>query len=125
MLVKAQSYKGLICSLKRTMPDSTLVYRTIWENIAVPLIMYGGEAIPVSEKTVSSLDQIQATLAKIILGTPPSTVNSVAQLEFGLRTFKHRIAFQKIKFILKVRNGEEGCEATKECVERAAEINKL
>ena len=114
MLAKAENYRRAILRLKRTVPDQVQVYRATWENVAVPAILYGAEALVVSNDVIKELDRIQRDIAKLLLGVNGSTVGEVSELEMGFKPFHYRITALKIKFMTKTLSGETGCNLTKE-----------
>ena len=117
MVDRAKKYRGAIARLKRTVPDQVAVYRALWESVAVPGILYGAEALPVSMAVIKELDDIQRWVAKVLLGVGTSTIGAVSELEMGFRPFHMRILIAKINFYLKVKSGKGKCELSRTCLE--------
>ena len=97
----------------------------MWDNIAIPSILYGAECLPIDNETINELESIQNTISKIIMGLPKSTANTVTQLELGLKTIKHKVIERKIRFITKIKENENGCKLTKECLEHLGEMYNI
>ena len=114
MVAKAESYKGSILRLKQTVPDQVESYRAIWEGVALPSILYGVEALLVSQEIIEALDKIQAQVAKALLGVGVSSANVVAEVELGFKPFHLRIAAATVKFVLKHTKSSAGCKLAKE-----------
>ena len=117
MVDRAKKYRGAIARLKRTVPDQVAVYRALWESVAVPGILYGVEALPVSMAVIKELDDIQRWVAKVLLGVGTSTIGAVSELEMGFRPFHMRILVAKVNFYLKVKSGKGKCELSRTCME--------
>ena len=87
----------------------------MWENVAIPSILYGSESLPIPMTTIEKLQTIQINVGKWILGVPRSTVNTFALLELGFKPMLTRIAVAKLNFYLKIKS-EDGCQLTKKCL---------
>ena len=55
----------------------------VWQNIAIPGILYATDAIPISKSVVDELEVLQNQVGKALLGVPQSTANTVVQVELG------------------------------------------
>ena len=115
MVKKAQKYANNILRLRRTVPDQVDTYRAIWENIAIPTILYAVEVIPIGKELIQKLDLIQRTVARTLLGVPRSSLNQVSEVEMGFKPFLLRILTIKLKFFIKVQNGDSRCSTTQTC----------
>ena len=101
--------------LKQTVPDDQVEsYRVIWEGVALPSILYGVEALLVSQGVIEALDKVQAQVAKALIGVSVSSANVVAEVELGFRPFHLRVAAATVKFVLKHTKSSKGCKLTKE-----------
>ena len=114
MVAKAESYKASLFRLRQTVPDQVDSFRAIWESVAMPSILYGVEALIVSQSTIEALDRIQAQVAKALIGVGVSSANVVAEVELGFKPFHLRIATATVKFIVKHFQSSDGCKLTKE-----------
>ena len=85
----------------RTIPDCIKIYRAVWENVAIPSILYGCEALIWSSQHINELDKIQHAYAKNLLGLNQSTANEISSIELGFRPFWLRILTRKLDFITK------------------------
>ena len=81
MKIKAKSYVNAIMRTTKTVPDKSEVLVKMWENVAIPAILYGVEALPTPLGLAAELENIQLILGKWILGVPRSTANSFVYLE--------------------------------------------
>ena len=81
MKIKAKSYVNAIMRTTKTVPDKSEVLVKMWENVAIPAILYGVEALPTPLDLATELENIQLILGKWILGVPRSTANSFVYLE--------------------------------------------
>jgi hypothetical protein len=73
-----------------------------WKNIAVPSILFGGEAVNFSDTSIEEIDGMQRKVAKDILGLGMSAPNVVVQAILGLKCFKHLVYAAKLKFYVRV-----------------------
>ena len=80
----------------------------MWENVAIPSILYEVEALPTPISLAVELENIQMILGKWILGVPRSTANSFVYLELGFKPMITRI-FLRVK-------SPRGCKLTKKCL---------
>ena len=80
----ARRYKGACLTMSRRGPDSVLLARTLWLNVAIPAIFFGTESLIFSDTTISKLNSIQSQVFKAILSLPISTHNIVTQTECGI-----------------------------------------
>ena len=122
MIKKALTYKNNILRLRCMLPDKVAVYRAIWENIAIPSILYGAEVIPVDTETIKKLDEYQRQIAKSLLGVPKSTLNEVMEVEMGFKPFTQRLLEIKLKFFLSLRDKTNECLTSQTCLELLLEI---
>ena len=65
-------------------------YRAIWEGVALPSILYGVEALLVSQEIIEALDKIQAQVAKALLGVGVSSANVVAEVELEFKPYRQQ-----------------------------------
>ncbi|HBI40105.1 MAG TPA: hypothetical protein DDY16_04070 [Tenacibaculum sp.] len=116
MKMKAKSYVNAIMRTTKTVPDKSEVLVKMWENVAIPAILYGVEALPTPLDLASELETIQLILGKWILGVPRSTANSFVYLELGFKPMITRILMTKLSFYLRIKSAN-GCKLSKKCLE--------
>ena len=98
----ARRYKACCLRVSRSGPDTIEVGLATWNNIAMPSVMYGCEAVPFNNTALDSIDRMQAAVAKGLTGLPVSAPNLVAQTVLGMRYARHRIYEAQLKFFLRV-----------------------
>ena len=69
MISKANMYKDVILRTTRDGINRTMALSTLWINVALPAILYGVEAVSVSEHLIQQLDLIQTKFGKSELKT--------------------------------------------------------
>ena len=117
MISKAKKYKGMILRQKCMLPDTIEVYLALWNNVALPSILYGVEALPVHMSTIRELDKVQNELGKAILGVSNSTLNAAVNLELGVKSILHRVITLKLLFINKCMSEQTKCKYSRELME--------
>ena len=103
MEMKALAYANAILKVTKTVPDKCDVLVRMWENVAIPSILYGSESLPIPLATIEKLQSVQINVGKWILGVPRSTANTFALLELGFKPMLTRIAVAKLNFYLKIK----------------------
>ena len=68
--MKALAYANAILKVTKTVPDKCDVLIRMWENVAIPSILYGSESLPIPMTTIEKLQTIQINVSKWILGMP-------------------------------------------------------
>ena len=115
MLEKTMTYVNLILRLRATTADKVATYLAIWQNVALPSILYGCEALPIPMDVIDSIQLSQNKIGKILLGVPKSTANETVAIELGLKPILLLVLTAKIKFVMKCKN-HGGCMASKRCL---------
>ena len=90
------SKNGSIHYLSKYGPNRTDMATCLWNNVACSGILYGTEAIILTEGCLNELESAQASFAKGVLGVRQSTSNMGAIAEMGFKTMRHRLYEQKI-----------------------------
>jgi hypothetical protein len=98
----AHKYKGSCMRVSYAGPDRMELGLSCWQMMAVPAIRFGCEIIPFSKKTYSELDRTQAQMAKWLLGLPQGAPNICAQTALGLRSVKHLLYEDQLKYYWRV-----------------------
>ena len=82
---RAKNYLYRVLSLVKTGPDRSALAFSLWNQIALPSILYGAEIIPLLDSTIKEVEKCQAAVGKFILQVPKSTANVCANLDVGFR----------------------------------------
>ena len=115
MISKANMYKDVTTrdGINRTMALSTL-----WINVALPAILYGVEAVSVSEHLIQQLDLIQTKLGKSVLRISYSSAYTIIYTELEWKPIRLQIAAAKLRFFKRVEDPEfKGSQLVKTCME--------
>ena len=104
MVSKANSFKDIIIRTSFSFVDKLVAASSIWNNVAVPAIMYGADVVAISDEVIGELDIVQNKLGKAILGLPLSTANPVVIVELGWKPFRLRVAQSKLSYFKRVCN---------------------
>ena len=83
MVERARTYKNVILQTRSQQLDNTVAMSALWQNIAIPGIMYAADAVPIPESMITELEVIQNKIGKSLLGVPQSSANTVVQVELG------------------------------------------
>ena len=70
MLDRARTYKNVILRTRSQYLDNTAAMAALWQNVAIPGIMYAVDAIPIPEASITELEVIQNQIGKSLLGIP-------------------------------------------------------
>ena len=70
MLDTARTYKNVILRTRSQYLDNTAAMAALWQNVAIPGIMYAVDAIPIPEASITELEVIQNQIGKSLLGIP-------------------------------------------------------
>ena len=89
--VMAKSYATQILRLAKTEADKVDVILSMWNNMALPSLLYGMEVIPISPSTIDELNKWQSTIGKSALQLRSHTANIVTNIELGLQPIEMRI----------------------------------
>ena len=118
MISKANMYKDVILRTTRDVIDRIMALSTLWINVALPAILYGVEAVSVSEHIIQQLDLIQTKLGKSVLRIPYSSANTIIYTELGWKPIRLQIAAAKLRFFKRVEDREfKGNQLVKTCME--------
>ena len=82
---RAKNYLYRVLSLVKTGPDRSELAFSLWNQIALPSILYGAEIIPLLDSTIKEVEKCQAAVGKFILQVPRSTANVCTNLDAGFR----------------------------------------
>ena len=87
MIRRAIKYKNVILRTHYSLVDNIASSSAIWQNIAIPGILYGTDAIQVSSAVIQEIEIIQNQVGKALLRVPQSTANIVVLVELGWKPF--------------------------------------
>ena len=90
--LRAQSYAYRVISLTRTGPNRAELAYTLWNQVALPSILYGTEVIPVTKETIKEIEKCQSIVGKFILQIPRSSTQASSNIDAGLRPIWSLIA---------------------------------
>ena len=82
---RARNYTYRVLSLVKSGPNRAELAYTLWNQIALPSILYGCEVFPISKGTIDEIEKCQAIIGKSILQVPFSTARVAANIDAGLR----------------------------------------
>ena len=77
LVERTEAYRFSSLNKAKSSPNPWLFLTLIWTKMALPGILYGLEAGPVSIRCLNKLETIQSKVAKSILGLPMNTQNWV------------------------------------------------
>ena len=118
IVARARVYKNVILRTRYQQLDNTAAMSALWQNIAIPGIMYATDAVPISDATIAELEIIQNQIGKSLLGVPQSSANTVVQVELGWKPMRLWIELNKLRFFLRVTSAEFiGSSIVKSCME--------
>ena len=104
----AKSYKGSCLRIARDGPDIVDLALSLWQNIAIPSVLYGCEAVPFSNQTVVEIARQQSCIGKYTLGLPSCAPNISSTVILGIKPFKQLLYSAQLKFY--VRLSKQGNE---------------
>ena len=82
---RAQSYMSRVLSLSRQGADRAELAFVLWNQIALPSILYGCEVCPITEDTIIEVEKCQTIVGKFILQIPTSSANVSVYIDGGFR----------------------------------------
>ena len=97
-MTSATKYETRCIWVSRQGPDVSEPAICGWQNVVLSSILFGCEPIPVSETTLKFVENIQAQVAKYVLGLPQHTANFCAQSELGWKPLQQVLYEKKLCF---------------------------
>ena len=117
MISRAGLYKDVILRSTKDGIDRILASSTMWNNVALPSILYGVEAVPVSEHIIQQLELVQTKLGKAVLRIPYSSANTIVYSELGWKPIRMQVSVAKLRFLKRVDDPEfKGSNLVKICM---------
>ena len=68
--LRSQTYLSRVLALVRSGPDRSDLAYSLWNQVALPSILYGAEILPLTEATIKEVEKCQSVVAKFILQVP-------------------------------------------------------
>ena len=106
LVERTEAYRFSSLNKAKSSPNPWLFLTLIWTKMALPGILYGLEAGPVSIRCLNKLETIQSKVAKSILGLPMNTQNWVQYIALGLKPIWYHAHLATLKFFIKTFNKE-------------------
>ena len=105
-LQKAKAYCISTISMARNSPCPALFAWRVWKLVALPAILYGGEAVLIRKNELDLIEKEQASVAKFILQLGQNTQNVVAQVLADLEPVEIIYWRRVLKFYIDLHNAE-------------------
>ena len=98
----ANSYRKNCISIARDGPDIVDLALALWNNIAMPSILYGCEVVPFSQTAIQEIERHQSAVGKFNLGLPPNAPNISTTAILGVRPFKELLYSAQLRFLVRL-----------------------
>jgi hypothetical protein len=98
----ARRYQVNCLKLSRRGPDTVDLGVSTWCNIAMKIILFGCETMPISESTIEEVEMIQSQVAKSLLGLESGAPNICAQTELGFTFFRHQLYYLQLSYYMRL-----------------------
>ena len=95
---KVNRTKGMIKLTATNSFNKVFTGRVLWERVGMPGMMYGLDAISVSQKDIEWLEKAQREMGKWLLGAPPCVATEAVLGELGWMPVKDRLARAKLSY---------------------------
>ena len=82
---RAHTYAYRVLSLSKCGPKRSDLAFSLWNQVALPSILYGSEVIPLTKETINEVEKCQSIVGKFILQIPRSSANVTCNIDAGLR----------------------------------------
>ena len=82
---RAHQFLTRVLSLVKTGPDRSCLAYTLWNQIALPSILYGCEVLPLTQGTINEVEKCQAVVGKLMLQIPRSSASVSVHIDAGLK----------------------------------------
>ena len=79
----------------------------LWDEFAMPSLMYGIQPCPISRKGITNLDLIQSKMVNSALEIPQNSQKVIALVATGVKPIWFHIFKSTMKFYFKIMNNEE------------------
>ena len=79
----------------------------LWQNIAIPSILYGCEVVPFSTSAIDEIERHQSSIGKFTLGLPPSAPNISSTTILGVAPFRELLYSMQLKYLARLLNQDQ------------------
>ena len=100
----ASSYRGTCISLAYDGPDVADLALSLWNNIAMPSMLYGVEFLRFSKQVHEEISRQQSKVGKFTLGLPSCAPNISSPALLGLKSFREQLYSRQLKFFVRLFN---------------------
>ena len=121
---RLNSYKGKILALANNSFDKIKVGCALWQNVAIPAILYGVEILKLKSEDLTKLDSIQAEFIASLLGVSKSCSHVGLLKELNWVPISSYIMKMKLKYWVRLCSLPEQSWAKKAWMECSAAINE-
>ena len=101
---KIQAFKSSIIIKAKSSPDPFKFMQILWDEYAMPSLMYGIQPCPISRKGRTNLDLIQSKMVNSALDIPQNSQKVIALVATGFKPIWFHIYKSTIKFYFKIMN---------------------
>ena len=105
-LAMMERAKSLANSYRKTCiydgPDSVDLSLCLWQNVAIPSILYGCEIVPFSSSAISKIERHQSAVGKFSMGLPVSAPNISTTAILGVAPFKETLYSAQLQYLSKL-----------------------
>ena len=105
--LKAERFRRVMNLSRYIAPDSVQAYLAQWQNVLLPSLLYGADAIPLDQNDLLFVEREQCKVGKAIMGVSPSTAHATVPLMIGLKPITQLVASAKSKFIIRLMSKKE------------------
>ena len=96
IIEKARKLANMTYAVIKKSCNKLLISRTYWKSVALPSILYGRNVINLTEDDIKSLQTIENSVYRAILGAPEYAPNSTLRSEIEASLMKTRIINTRI-----------------------------
>lgn len=103
----ARRYQTSCLKLSKRGPDTVDLGASLWTSIAMKIILFGCETMPIDDTTIKEVERIQSQVAKSLLGLGARTPNICAQTELGFKFFRHQLFYLQLSYYMRLLSLEK------------------
>ena len=104
---KAEQFRALINLQRYTIIDSVKAYKTLWESVLLPSLLYSLDVVPIQIATIEKLELVQNRVGRTIMGLRSSTPSVAVNLELGMKPIWYKILVARIQYIKRMETVEK------------------
>ena len=98
----ANSYRKTCVSFDYDGPDSVDLSLCLWQNVAIPSILYGCEIVPFSSSAIKEIERHQSAVGKFSMGLPVSAPNISTTSILGVAPFKEMLYGAQLRYLARL-----------------------